>query len=985
MGTGSLTSRSSGQVITAAFFNDFYSAFNGDFVGRNSSGVATSGQNLGTATYPWGTVRANQLVIGGSAVDTTQLTSPPARVVSGAVRSTSNQPAYIDPAGSGNGASVDVLATTTDLVFSVAGEDYTLTADITKSSLSAAPSSNNTCLVNDSNAADGESTRTWGEAGSDNETITVDTMDSEITSLVGTYQAFSIAGAATEYFVAYVKSTTELTSCFRGFFYDDSIAPINRTVFTNNDTITLMKLHYIFLDKDLATVDTTTTAPLYQSDTPGSPATGDYWWDTANMLWKRYNGSSFDTVDRAFVGWAVMDDTDCVAARSVDFDAKYQLENSIKVRKEDDATLKGKTLSQIINVAGVKIEYETQTPEWDMANDLAVAADMYNSSEQADTVYYFYIKDDGDTVISDISPYEDTGRAGKYHPHNPWRLVATCTNGLGSNLDETTIVNETIGTGGSDATGDKIIYKHYKTISSVRVAEDVDEGEAVCLVHYNQDDFLYNLTDADLAKRRNSFQGIAANSSSGTQGVYTLNITANGPLVTGNTITASLNGRTYVQAFDTDNDTTMAAFAAQLNADPDVESCSVVAAGGDDTDINITGSNGINGTAGYVTILASASVSGGASQATFTFGTTTAAASGTLNVQINGVRDDQTGLTAGRYLYLSTTAGAMTQSPTDNNPVRVAYALTSTSYEILESDQTKKYAGPAVMVRSHGRSTSGHADGQLDVEHFNFTTWASGTSAGTAYSQGPTGSVRYADFHAQQGGTDTSDNPTDTLNVYNQSTWSAKTATGTARADQSSAYSSAFGDLIVGYGTNASSVPESNQHDDVYIYSGSTWATQTDTGNNYTNGGAFTDATYWYMAGPMNASSAAADVTRRWNDSTFSAGTAPGNAAGNTPNSGGESYSGGGFVGANRSSTGTTFDFDGSSWATGASMGYTVSDAGSNVGHIGACTGNTSTTSYNNGGHSSSALNTTRAYDGSAWSSDTASGNSRAGAFGSIV
>lgn len=55
-GTGTLTDRSTGQTITSAFFNDIHSAIKSDFVGRNSSGVATAGQNLGTSTYPWGSI-----------------------------------------------------------------------------------------------------------------------------------------------------------------------------------------------------------------------------------------------------------------------------------------------------------------------------------------------------------------------------------------------------------------------------------------------------------------------------------------------------------------------------------------------------------------------------------------------------------------------------------------------------------------------------------------------------------------------------------------------------------------------------------------------------------------------------------------------------------------------------------------------------------------------------------------------------------------
>src|SRR5437868_6729569 len=105
MGSNTLNNRSAGQTILDTFFNDIHTALDGDLIGRNSSGVPTSGQNLGTAAIPWGAIRANSLVLNGSSVDTSKLTSPSNRVISGKKRSTSNQPAFITP----NGAAASFL------------------------------------------------------------------------------------------------------------------------------------------------------------------------------------------------------------------------------------------------------------------------------------------------------------------------------------------------------------------------------------------------------------------------------------------------------------------------------------------------------------------------------------------------------------------------------------------------------------------------------------------------------------------------------------------------------------------------------------------------------------------------------------------------------------------------------------------------------------------------------------------------------------
>ncbi len=434
MGTNNLNDRSSGETIVQAFFNDIHTAMNADFVGRNSSGVPTSGQSLGTAAFPWGTARFNGLVIGGSTVDVSQVSAPAFRVVSGATRAGSNQPAFLDPAGAAGGASVTVLATTTNLVADINGATATLTADIVKSGLTLAPAANNTALVNDTVAADQEDTRLWGEIDH-NKPITMDTVGTSISGLLATWQAFKINdGATDEAFFAKIESVTSLEKAFRGYFQDAAQAPVNRIKFFNNDTITLLTANYLFLDSDLATVDATTTVPVWDFSAPGSPVTGDYWFDLGNTLWKRYDGATFQTVNRVFIGIAVCDDTDCLYARPVDFDARYSSANNMVLEKQSTEIIRARNIYSKISVAGIELFYQKTAPLWNITTDLAGSADMYNATEQASTRYYCYVKDDGDTVISDISPYLRIDLFGYYHPHNPWRYMGESFNDSGSAL-----------------------------------------------------------------------------------------------------------------------------------------------------------------------------------------------------------------------------------------------------------------------------------------------------------------------------------------------------------------------------------------------------------------------------------------------------------------------------------------------------------------------------------------------------------------------
>lgn len=431
MGTNNLTNRSSGQTIVEAFFNDIHTAFNADFVGRNSSGVPTSGQSLGTSAFPWGTGRFNGLVIGGSTLDVSQISAPANRVVSGTIRATSNQPIFLDPAGAAGGASFDLLATGTDFIFDVNGVSNTISADITKSGLTVAPSANNTALIDDTDAVDQAATRTWGEAG-ERKSITIDNAGTEITSRVGEYHAFSHGTG--EIFYGKIASATSITKVRRGFAYDAAGNPFNREVFTNNDTLTLLNTGYVFVDDDGATVDVSFNEPVWSSEEPSGAVSGDYWIEFDTSLVKRHNGTIFVAVDRVFSGWVFLDDTDCIGARCIHFDARYKDQNDIDVEIDTTAVIKGSQNGKIINVAGTEIEYQDGVAVWNMANDLASGADMYDATEQANRDYYFYISDKGEPKISDIEPYDFQGV--RYHPHNPWRLVATGFNDGSSDLTE---------------------------------------------------------------------------------------------------------------------------------------------------------------------------------------------------------------------------------------------------------------------------------------------------------------------------------------------------------------------------------------------------------------------------------------------------------------------------------------------------------------------------------------------------------------------
>ncbi|HUR99982.1 MAG TPA: hypothetical protein VMZ26_18095 [Pyrinomonadaceae bacterium] len=355
--------------------------------------------------------------------------TPPNRIVSGRKRSTSSQSLFLTP--DGTASTVNLKATATNLSVFINGALFTQTSDVAITGLSLAPSANNTALVNDTSLAGGQETRLIGEGGSD---LTIDTVGSEISNLVGKWAAFKIVGAGTEYFLAYVKSATQLTQVRRGYFFDSADAPFKRTTISNNDTITLMKLTWVFLKND-GTLSVTYNNPVWSSTTPTSPSVGDYWYDSSSTTWKKYNGSAYATDNSILIGICAQNTTGTVIARSLEFHAQFSELNNIDTEVLSNTVLQSVVPESMISVNGNFVSFGSNGVKWDITANLASSADMYDATEQASRSYYAYVKEDGGVVLSDMAPYKRNSMRGKYHPYNTWRFVAEIFNNGSSNFE----------------------------------------------------------------------------------------------------------------------------------------------------------------------------------------------------------------------------------------------------------------------------------------------------------------------------------------------------------------------------------------------------------------------------------------------------------------------------------------------------------------------------------------------------------------------
>lgn len=417
------TAYANGQVIDASHINELTLSLLGQFVGRDANGVPTPSQSLGTLAIPWGNLYATGIILNGFALDTSAITSLPNRVVSGKSRSLSSMPDYLRA----NGAALefDILGASVDLVLAINNVATSISSDLNKTGIVAAPSTNNTALINDTDMVNDLYA---GESDANIRDIIIDTVGSEIVSKVGQIVAFETPTG--EIFQGLLKTSTLITNVFRGYYLDSSGNPIARGNLSNNDSITLLNIGWVFIEDNGTTIDVSTLTPAISYNAPNSPATGQYWFDITNQVWKRYSGTSFEIINRILIGQVVSDDTNTSASRSWDFSLPYHNDNNIDVEINTSEIVKSKSQSTRCNVYGTEILIDITKLIWNITTDLESP-----QLEASNTRYYLYLSDEGQEIISNIKPYVRYDLKGKYHPHHSWRCVGFFDNNASSDID----------------------------------------------------------------------------------------------------------------------------------------------------------------------------------------------------------------------------------------------------------------------------------------------------------------------------------------------------------------------------------------------------------------------------------------------------------------------------------------------------------------------------------------------------------------------
>lgn len=357
---------------------------------------------------------------------------PNNRVISGKTNSAnSSQPLFLDPAISTN--TITLLGASTSFVYTIEGIQYTISSDVTATGLTSAATSNNTALVDNSAYADEKITKHAGEYDSD---LIYDTAGSSITALDGEIVAFKVAGVGTEYFIGRLDNgSTRIVNCNRGYFFDGSQAEIARTGITNNDTITLMKLTWVFANTALG-LEVTFNNPVVSADEPASPSIGDYWFDTVNDKWQVRASGSWGDANATLIGVCIQDENgNTVGARGFDFFVDNNEANTVELEFVSVTQIRAKRRDHLVKVYGSTVRFPHHRPIWDITVDLESGV-----SEAASTIFYAYLTETGDRKLSDIAPYDRRGDLrGFYHPYETWRYIGCITNDGSSDFDTATL------------------------------------------------------------------------------------------------------------------------------------------------------------------------------------------------------------------------------------------------------------------------------------------------------------------------------------------------------------------------------------------------------------------------------------------------------------------------------------------------------------------------------------------------------------------
>jgi hypothetical protein len=409
-------------AATSTQYNDIIDSFSGRLVHRDANGnVQDGGHDIGGPGEAgrYDNIHLKEgMTINGLAIDFSELALAPTFIASAKAKS-SGFPDFLQ-AGGGANRYFNILATATNLNVYIDSVNYPLKIDRQSDTLDVADV--DSIYVNDATLSDQEYTKVIGEYG---DSITVETTGAgAIYDLDGTIQCFKLTtGAGYEIFIAKVDLTNDrIIPILRG------VGGTERIVFADGDIITLLKAHYIFLDKDLSTISTTTNYPKWEDLDPSGAVANDYYKKSSDRKWYTYSGATWEALGRIYLGYAICDGTGCIGVEHAPIEYKWKKGKDI-LGDVDITDAQIELFPSIkVNVVEMNIEMKSiQTINWD---------NLESGAEAGTTWYYLYVNNEGRFYLSNKVPRRYDERLGAYHPSENWKCIDIFYNNASSNLTQ---------------------------------------------------------------------------------------------------------------------------------------------------------------------------------------------------------------------------------------------------------------------------------------------------------------------------------------------------------------------------------------------------------------------------------------------------------------------------------------------------------------------------------------------------------------------
>jgi hypothetical protein len=413
---------------TGDLIDQYYQAVTEDIVPRNNSGVPEdSAGDLGTSDYQFNRLFIkNGMVLDGENINLASIDVNRYAILEGKAKS-SGAPNFITTFSNSTSLFIDTNSGLNPLRMIINNNFVNIENNLVFSGLSTATSvsSLTICNINHSQFTGQDFTKYVGELNSAGQSLRVDTIGTTIASLTGTTQAFGINnGTTTEYaFCRVDKDNSRLYPAKRG-------VGSGRNLLSDNNTITLLKQNFLFIESAGPTPHTTTKYPEFKAVAPDDASAGDWYFDTGTNAWNRYNGSSWEAKNAIWLGSAICDATKLVAVECNDFDIAFKSDCDVLVSWVGDDAVSVKI--DRVSVAGVEIK--TQNNAGVIIN-LSESADRATGVvESGDSFYYIYIDRSGRIFYSDVGPRRLDHKRGFYHPTEYWRCIAKIYNNSDSNI-----------------------------------------------------------------------------------------------------------------------------------------------------------------------------------------------------------------------------------------------------------------------------------------------------------------------------------------------------------------------------------------------------------------------------------------------------------------------------------------------------------------------------------------------------------------------